>query len=691
MRRFAAFIFESLLILTVALLLPAAAGAQAKKITSKDIPSQYRTWLDEDVVYIITPKEKQVFLQLESDRDREIFIRAFWKQRDPTPETEKNEFREEHYRRIAYANQWFGRNSPEPGWRTDMGRIYIILGEPKAIDRFENLTQVFPTVIWFYAALNSPGLPTSFNIVFFKPEGTINYVLYSPTKDGPQKLLIHYAGDMTDNESAYLELTDIEPAIGSVSLSLIPGEPMMSSDILLGSRIPSAPFEKVKSDYAEKLLRYKDVIEVEYTANYIESEAMIRVYQDSAGYAFVHYLIEPKRLTFEKVEGHYHADLEADVSVTDPQGRVVYQFDKSLPFDITEGQLASIRGKLFSYQDLFPLVPGSYKFNVLLKNRVSREFTSAEANLFVPSPGEFTLYAPCLANRVDKASQFRGQSKPFLFGSLQLRPSPRNDFIAGDTLSIFFQLENVPQDVRNGGLVEYTILREAETGAETVQTLTRPLSEYSDQMDVFEEFSLANYSAANYMLRISILNAARSPRIAAEERFFVTPVSRLMRPWVLSVPQPSSSAPQYFDIVGTQYLNKKDLSKARPLLEAAVRGEPNSAPFALDYARLLLELKDFAGVKAVAQPFLGGDRKWEFLEPLGRACQSLGESSQAVLFYKDYLLHFGTNLNVLNAMGECYFQLGDLANALVAWEQSLKIEPNQPNLKERVLELKQKK
>ncbi len=270
MRRFPIIIFGFVLIITVALLLPASAGVQAKKKTSKDLPPQYRKWLDEEVVYIITPKEKEVFLQLESDRDREIFIKAFWKQRDPTPETEKNEFREEHYRRIAYANQWFGRNSPGPGWRTDMGRIYIILGEPKTIDRFENLTQVFPTVIWFYSGLNSPGLPSSFNVVFFKPEGTSSYVLYSPMKDGPQKLLIHYAGDITDYESSYRELMDIEPVIASVSLSLIPGEPMMtprptmSSDILLGNRIPSAPFEKVKSDYAEKLLRYKDVIEVEY-------------------------------------------------------------------------------------------------------------------------------------------------------------------------------------------------------------------------------------------------------------------------------------------------------------------------------------------------------------------------------------------------------------------------------------------
>jgi len=697
MKRFFVIVFGLLLIVAAAFLLSAAAEAQAKKKTSKDLPPQYRKWLDEEVVYIITPKEREVFLQLDSDRDREVFIRAFWKQRDPTPESDKNEFREEHYRRIAYANQWFGRNAPAPGWRTDMGRIYIILGEPKTTERFENLAQVYPTVIWFYSGLDFPGLPTSFNVVFYKPEGQSTYVLYSPMRDGPQKLLIHYMGDMTDYESAYLELRDVEPIIANISLSLIPGEsvlterPTMSSDILLGNRIPAAPFEKVKDDYAEKLLRYKDIIEVDYTANYIDSEALVRVYHDQAGNAFVHYLIEPKRLTFEPVADHYHADLEAYVSVTDPQGLAVYQFNRSVPFDMTESQLASIRNKLFSYQDLFPLVPGSYKVSILLKNKVSREFTSAEATVFVPAPAAFTLFAPCLANRVDTASRFRGQGKPFLFGSLQLTPSPRNDFLRGETLYAFFQLENAPEDVKTGGFVEYTILKETEKGPESIQTLTRPLAEYADRTNVLQEFSLANYPPANYILRISVLNAARAQRIAAEDRFYVAPVPNLMRPWVLSVPQPPSSAPQYANIFGTQYMNKKEFAKARPLLETAVRREPNSVAFALDYARLLLELKEYAGVKAAAQPFLADERKWDFLEPAGRASQALGENAEAIAFYKDYLAHFGANLNVLNAVGECYLQLGNTAEALAAWERSLKIEPNQPKLKERIEEIKQKK
>ena len=114
MKRFVLIAFGLLIVASV-LLFPAPAGGQTgKKATSKDLPPQYRKWLEEEVVYIITPKERGVFLQLDTDRDREVFIAAFWRQRDPTPGTDKNEFRVEHYRRIAYANNWFGRDSPAP-------------------------------------------------------------------------------------------------------------------------------------------------------------------------------------------------------------------------------------------------------------------------------------------------------------------------------------------------------------------------------------------------------------------------------------------------------------------------------------------------------------------------------------------------------------------------------------------------
>jgi len=133
-----------------------------------DLPERYKKWLEEEVVYIMSPIEKEVFLKLKTDRERDLFIEAFWKHRDPTPGTPENEFKKEHYSRIRYVNHFFGRQAPRPGWRTDRGRMYIILGEPNDIQRFEGKTQVYPTEIWFYQGKTNLGLPPGFNIVFFK-------------------------------------------------------------------------------------------------------------------------------------------------------------------------------------------------------------------------------------------------------------------------------------------------------------------------------------------------------------------------------------------------------------------------------------------------------------------------------------------------------------------------------------------
>lgn len=114
------------LILVLFLILPASFGAE-KKIK---LPPKYKKWLEQEVAYIMTSKEEKAFKQLEIDKQRDLFIQEFWRQRDPTPGTPQNESRDEHYRRIEYANKWFGRGTSKPGWKTERGRIYIILGEP---------------------------------------------------------------------------------------------------------------------------------------------------------------------------------------------------------------------------------------------------------------------------------------------------------------------------------------------------------------------------------------------------------------------------------------------------------------------------------------------------------------------------------------------------------------------------------
>ncbi len=177
MKRTAAFALLGFIVLAAFTLGAVPAGQKEGKPA---LPDRYKAWLEEEVVYIIAPMERDVFLKLQSDRERELFIEAFWKQRDPNTGTPENEFKTEHARRIAHANRYLGRDAPKPGWKTDRGRMYIILGEPRDTQRYEGKSSTYDTEIWFYQGLTDLGLPAAFNLVFFREYGRGEYRLYSP-------------------------------------------------------------------------------------------------------------------------------------------------------------------------------------------------------------------------------------------------------------------------------------------------------------------------------------------------------------------------------------------------------------------------------------------------------------------------------------------------------------------------------
>ncbi len=674
------------------LLLFLSSPAQTKK-SVKDLSPFYRKWLQEEVVYIITPKEKEVFIQLDNDRQRDMFIEAFWKQRDPNPATPENEFKIEHMRRIAYANQHYGKSSPGPGWRSDQGRIYIILGEPNSTDRLDNRTEIYPMEIWFYSGKLEYRLPNAFSVVFFKKDGGGEYELYSPIKFGPQYLMPMYSGDMTDYAAAYGQLYNIDPGIANLSLSLIEGEsligvsPSIASEALVYQKIPSAPMVKVKDGYAEKLLSYKDVIDVEYSANYMDNDAVVRVLQDAAGLFYIHYLIEPARLTFEQYDKRFLSNLEINGTVTDSNGNLVYQFERKAPIELNQDQIAAIRPKLFSFQDMLPFIAGRYKLSILFKNTVSKEFTSLESAITVPDRSALAMSPILLASKADKDSKYAGQNKPFLLGRTQLVPSPRNDFTANDTLFVFVQVQGLTEDLRRDGTLEFAVLKDGVK----VQSTVHRLADIPDPLAVLESFALADLKPANYEVSASLCDRSQTVLLTDKAPFYVSFMQALPRPWVLSLPKPADNDAETLNSLGIQYLNIKDMTKARAYLEQAYRRDPTSPAFALDFCRLLFEAKDYRRVKDIALPFVKDMQKYEFLELLGQSSQGLGELADAVAFYKEYLARLGTNLNILNSIGDCCRQLGNLPEALVAYEKSLEINPNQDKIKALVKSLKEKK
>ena len=153
-----------------------------------DLAPRFKVWLDL-VNFIATAEEKQVFLKLQNDRDRDTFMGIFWQQRDPTPGTTENEYKNEIEKRFEYVNRRFNRGSSRSGWSTDMGRFYMILGEPRSIERFEENPELFPVQVWYYSGDTAAGLPSYFNVTFFRPRGAGDWKLYNPSLDGPATLL----------------------------------------------------------------------------------------------------------------------------------------------------------------------------------------------------------------------------------------------------------------------------------------------------------------------------------------------------------------------------------------------------------------------------------------------------------------------------------------------------------------------
>lgn len=680
-----------LVFLLFAFAIPHLCWSSQTKIKPEELPPIFKKWLEEEVVYIISSKEKDIFLQLETDRERRIFIEAFWRIRDPNPSTPENEFKTEHYSRIAYANKMFGRDTPAIGWRTEMGRIYIILGEANSIEKYENETEVRPTIIWFYQGKIELGLPNSFNVVFFRQEEFSDWEIYSPIVHGPYKLLRFFSDDRINIEAAYRKLYEVNPSVAKVSMSLIPHDqtsltsPSMASDILI-SRIFEAP-KKVEDEYAEKLLKYKDIIEVEYTANYIGNDCFVQTIQDEQGMFLVHYLIEPKRLSLELYEGSYHTTLEISGQVTDLEGKTIFQFDKSLPLQFNKNQFDQIKSKLFSYQNAFPMVEGTYKFLLLMKNRVSREFTSFEKQILIPSTVKFQM-SPLLLAHSKKQSPYVGQIKPFKMQDQQVYISPKRDFSKEEKLHVYFELYGIPEGIRTDGKVKVTISKSDAV----IQEQVREGTQWPQYDKFLISFPLADMSPANYGIRVSVQNRDGKEVLFEQEFFYISHRLSLPRPFISTELLAPADNAVYDYILGGQHFNKGQIQTAKTLLEKAYRKEPNNFKYALGFAQVLFQLRRHQEVLDILTPFVQGtEPQHAAYNLIGRSCQILGQYPQAIESFQAYLVHFGTNLRILNDLGECHFQLGNREDALVAWKKSLELDPNQKEIQEKVNTLEGKK
>ncbi len=679
----------------IALLLAASvAAAGSGPGQSATLAPYYQKWLDEEVVYIITPVEREVFLRLQNDRERNLFIEAFWRHRESAGEESKNSFRTEHYRRIAYANRVYGRSSTLPGWKTDRGRISIILGEPMSIQRYDMDTGLYPTEVWFYQNKESLGLPTGFNLIFFQGRGSSDYRLYNPIQDGPQALMTTYLDNAADYTLAYQVLQQISPDLASVSMSPIPGDsssfagrPSLSFDILL-KNIEESPRKRVDGIYARKFLEFKDIVDVEYSANFLDSDALVAVLKDPAGTYFVHYAVEPARMSIEQAGDKYIAVLKINGTVTDSGGRRIYQFDKTAPVSISAAQLKDIGQTKFDFHDMFPLIPGTYKISILVKNETSKEFTTLDRTIVIPGgTPSLQMTSPILAYKIVRTEDALKRLRPFRLGPVQLYAQPNRDFARAETMAVAFQLFGLTQSQRESARIKFVVLKDGQV----FLTKERGIAEYAAFPDILEEFPLAEFVPAYYALNVSCVIGGRDI-LTAKEDFDVSSQNGLPRPWFYSKAVPESSDPIYAPLIGGQLFNSGRYAEAKEFLEKNYRRKPDSPDAALALARVYRAMNEDAGIPAILDPFLRPPQppNYEIFVLAAASRLNLGQAPEALALSDRAIAQFGTNAELLNQVGDDHAALNQPAEALAAWEQSLKINPDQPDLRKKIKALKEK-
>ncbi|MFO7980389.1 MAG: GWxTD domain-containing protein [Candidatus Aminicenantes bacterium] len=665
------------------------------------LPPQYKKWMEEEVVYIITPAEKEVFYKLETDRERDLFIKEFWRQRDPMPGTPKNEFKEEHYRRIDHVKttrMWL-QPKLKNSWRTDRGRIYITLGEPQQIARFSD-TEVHPAEIWYYQGNPRHGQPGQFSLLFFKRYGSGEFELYNPITDGPRSLTPlswMCGGCSTDDDYdkyAYALIRVVSVELAAASLSSFPGQGMsldnawalrMPSTILM-SEVHTYPHKKVEDEYAYEFLEHKASVEVSYSAYYIGNRSRVDVIQDPSGEYFVNYAVEPETLSIDLFENSYLTNLKATIRVTNTEEKTIFQQERNFSIEMKKDQVKKIKERPFHLYDNFPLIPGNYRFNLLLENTVSKEFTSLEKDLWVPEPGSFFMGSLILTNRINPDSPYGQANKAFKIGNLQIYPSLEKRFYQKDKMHLFFQIIGLNPSLQENGILEFVFYR----GEEPFQTRKKKLIEYRDKQNILEEISLEEFPPGHYLLKVSFLDEEGKCTLSSQEEFSVD-ANPLPESWVMSHTYPCLEDPIYSVLLGNQYFNNGDLMRGCDEMERAYSAKPDSVEYALNFARVLLSMKEYEKIKEVLSPFLDKPvQKYTLYKFLGIAHQGLEEYEKAIDYYLEYISHEGASFDVLNSVALCHYQLGRNGEALRAWEKSLEMNPKQEEIKEVIKILKEK-
>ncbi len=692
----------------IELIFAAALSLPSEMQDAADLPERYRVWLEEEAVYIISDRERRIFRRLTSNSQRDRFIEEFWEQRDPTPGTEANEFRDEHYERIEYANNWLGRETRRPGWSTDRGRIYILLGPPREIRRYHSSQSLVPLEMWFYEADPRLGVPPFFYQIFFKKFGVGDFVQYDPTIHGPQALIFLSAGHGGAFEGAAQEIYWVDPELAQASINLVPTEmadietqvrPTLSS-ITLISQIDNIPNYRRDASYAERILRGEPRVETHYAFSPDQLAADFHVIKLGTGDSLLNYAFyfPAPSLDYGQFDNTLYTALEVLLSATTPEGEVIASRQRIIEQEIEPDQVNAFRRGGIAFEGHLPLLPGRYNLALTVRNRITRVFYSAQEEIEIPGfvSRELGVLKPILFDRSESGTFIRPNSiPPYAYLALKFHPLLRDDVVRGQEIGVFMQVTAPPGEAGGPDPVEinYRLLltgegEEAGVVSEGSRSLDPGQFDATGTATVIWKFGTAELALGSYRLEIDAARGEESARAAART-FEVTSEGGIEEPLTSYGPPIDFTGPEPVIDRGNQLLNLGEAEVAVTLLERARTQWPADNELAALCADALVatgSLEEAIGI--LLEVALRDPTQPRWKRELSLLYLRTGNYNRAIGFLEQVRLQEGDSIEVLNPLGEAYYFAENIERANEVWERSLAIEPDQPLISRRLRELR---
>jgi len=511
---------------------PSKAEKRRQKAIQKELESPYKKWLTEEVPYIITSEERASFKKLSTDDEREQFIENFWERRNPNPGSLENEFKEEYYRRIAYANEHYA--SGIPGWRTDRGRIYIMYGPPDENDSHPSggsylrspeegggETATFPFEQWRYRYID--GIGTNIILEFVDPTMSGEYHLTMDPGEKDALLHVPNAG-LTDMESMGMasKADRFNRTDGMTTGQSMGGTPESMNEFTrldLYAKIfqpPEVKFKDLKAVVTSKISAQLLPFDVRTDFLRVTDETVLTPITVQVAY---------RDLQFQNKDGVMHGVMDIYGEVTSLGGRNVNTFEESLVLDVPEHEFQRFLERKAVYQKAIPLRPGRYKLSLVMKDNISSHMGSMEIGLVVPRFEESKLSnsSLILADLIQPLPTNQVGTGPFVIGGTKVRPSVNQTFTRDQKLGIYMQIYNLGLDAKTHKPsldVEYDLLKDGKSLLAQAEDAAK-LKDASQQFTLEKQMPLSVLQPGKYTVQIKVTDKISNQTLLPSTTFEV--------------------------------------------------------------------------------------------------------------------------------------------------------------------------